>query len=306
MLLRFARQACLILAAALAVQWPSTAGAQGERPVAYGFLWEATRGAERVRLLGAMHVGRAAAAATYSADRPGLRDAQVIAFEANVFDAQASLAATQRWAMYPEGAPGLDSYVDAALLARSEKLLARSAGGLPACCRMKPWMLANTLVMLESMRAGLNPAYGSEAQLYQLALATGRPVVEIEGVDEQLRLFDEAPFSVQLDYLRHTVETIEDGSGRAEIEQLIGAWERGDAAALERLLEQMMRSDRAAQRFVAERIIRGRHPKMVAAIERFAASGRLHLVVIGALHYFGPDGLLQMLRNRGYSVKRLQ
>jgi len=305
MLLSLARQACLIVAAAVAVHWPSIAAAQTDKSSAYGFLWEATRGIERVRLLGAMHVGRAAAAAAYGADRPGLRDAQVIAFEADVFDAQASLAATQRWAMYPEGGPGLDAYVDAALLARADRLLARSGSGLPACCRMKPWMLANTLVLLESMRAGLNPAYGSEAQLYQLALATGRPVVEIEGVDEQLRLFDEAPLSVQLDYLRHAVETIEDGSGRAEIERLVAAWERGDAAAMERFLDEMMRSSRAAQRFVAERIIRGRHPKMVAAVERFAASGRLHLVVIGALHYFGPDGLLQLLRDRGYTLKRL-
>jgi uncharacterized protein YbaP (TraB family) len=304
MLLSFARQAWLIVAAALALQG-SPAAAQAQRAADYGFLWEATRGAERVRLFGAMHVGRPAAAATYGADRPLLRDVQVIAFEANVFDAQASLAATQRWAMYPEGAPGLDAHVDAALLARIEKLLARSGSGLAACCRMKPWMLANTLVILESMQAGLNPAYGSEAQLYQAALASGRPVVEIESLDEQLRLFDEAPLSVQLDYLRHTVETIEDGRGRAEIEQLVSAWERGDAATLERQLGQMARSDRGAQRFVAERVIRGRHPKMLDAIERFAASGRLHLVVIGALHYVGPDGLLQMLRERGFSVKRL-
>lgn len=300
-----ARRACLLFAAALAFQWPAPAAAQGEAAASHGFLWEATRGTERVRLLGAIHVGRPAAVAAYGADRPGLRDAQVFVFEANVFDAQASLAATQRRAMYPAGAPGLDAYVDADLLARVEKLLAGRAGGLPACCRMKPWMLANTLVLLESTRAGLDPAYGSEAQLYQLALASGRPVIEIESVDEQLRLFDEAPVPVQLDYLRHTVEAIEDGSSRAEIEQLAGAWERGDAAALARQLEQMMGSDRAAQRFVADRLIRGRHPKMVAAIERFAASGRLHLVVIGALHYFGPDGLLQMLRDRGYSVTRL-
>ena len=305
MLLLLARQACLIVAAALALHWPPALGAQGAGTANYGFLWEATRGSERVRLFGAMHVGRPAAAATYGAERPGLRDAQVIAFEANVFDAQASLAATQRRAMYPEGAPGLDSHVDAALLARAEKLMARTGSGLPACCRMKPWMLANTLVMLESMRAGLSPAYGSEAQLYQLALASGRPVVEIESVDEQLRLFDEAPPAVQLDYLRHTVEAIESGNGRAEIEQLVAAWERGDAAAMERFLEEMARSDRAAQRFVAERVIRGRHLKMLGAIESYAASGRLHLVVIGALHYFGPDGLLQMLRARGYSVRRL-
>lgn len=305
MLPGLARRACLIVAVVVAAQWPAVGVAQGETVAAGGFLWEATRGTERVRLLGAMHVGRAAAAASFGAGRPALREAQVIAFEANVFDAQASLAATQRWAMYPEGSPGLDSQVDAALLARVDRLLARSGSGLPACCRMKPWMLANTLVVLESMRAGLNPAYGSEAQLYQLALASGKPVVEIESVDEQLRLFDEAPLAVQLDYLRHTAETIEDGSARADIERLVAAWERGDDAAMERLVDEMTRGGRAAQRFVAERIVGGRHPKMVAAIERYAASGRLHLVVIGALHYFGPDGLLQRLRERGFSLKRL-
>ena len=305
MRLEIARRACLLLVAALLAPWSLPAGAQSDT-APRGFLWEATRGRERVLLFGSMHVGRADAAAGRRAEPPGWRNVQVFAFEANVFDAQATLAATRRWATYSDGNPGLEAQVDAATLARIDKAGAQLGGGGALCCRMKPWMLANTLVMLESMRAGLSPAFGSEAQLYQLALATGRPVVEIESVDEQLRLFDEAPPAVQLDYLRHTVETIEDGSGRAEIEQLVAAWERGDAAALERQLEQMMRSDRAAQRFVAERIVRGRHPKMAAAIERFAASGRLHLVVIGALHYFGPDGLLQLLRDRGYTVKRLQ
>ena len=303
---RLVRQALLLLAALFAMPWPSTAGAQGDGRPAGGFMWEATRGAERVLLLGSIHLGRTEAAAAVGADRPGLRDAQAIAFEANVFDARASLAAAQRWALYPDGGPGLDADVDAALLGRIEKLIARAGGGVPACCRMKPWMLATTLVMLDAIGAGLNPAYGSEAQLYQLALSTGRPIVEIESVEEQLRLFGEAEIAMQVDYLRHTVESIENGSGRTEIERLVGAWERGDVFAMERLVDELMRGDRAAQRFVAERIVRGRHPKMAAAIERFAGSGRLHLVAIGALHYFGPDGLLQLLRDRGYTVKRLQ
>lgn len=305
MWLHVARRACLLLAAALLMHWPP-ASAQPDGRAPRGFVWEATRGAERVVLLGSIHVGRADAAAAYRSDRPALRDAQVIAFEADVFDARATLAATQRWAMYPEGSPGLDAHVDAATLARIEKVGARIGGGMPLCCRMKPWMLANTLVMLEAMRAGLNPAYGSEALLYQLALANGRAIVEIESIDEQLRLFDEAAPAVQLDYLRHTLESIENGSSRAEMERLVAAWARGDEAAMERLLDEMTVGDRAAQRFVADRVIRGRHPKMVAAIEQFAGSGRLHVVVIGALHYFGPDGLLQTLRSRGYTLKRLQ
>jgi uncharacterized protein YbaP (TraB family) len=303
MLTQCLRLACLIVAALVAAQWPAAASAQGERQ-GRGFLWEATRGNERVLLLGAIHVGRPEFAMT-AADLRRLMQAEVIAFEANVFDAQASLAATQRWAMYGDGSRGLEADVDKDTLVRIEKIIART-GAFPVCCRMKPWMVANTLVVLEAIGAGFSPAYGSEAQLYQLAMSTERPIVEIEGLGEQLRLFDEAAKSTQVEHLRKTLDDIESGSARAEIERLVGAWERGDEAAMERLLDQMTRGESAAQRFVSEQIIGGRHPKMLAAIERYAGSGRRHLVVIGALHYFGPHGLLQGLRERGFAVERLQ
>lgn len=304
MLLRLLGQFCLLLAATATALPP--AAAQAPAASARGFAWEAVRGNDRVLLIGTLHVGRATVAALSPALTAALAGAQAIAFEANVFDAQASLAAAQRHAMYPAGAPGLDASADAATIARIDRIAARSAAGLSLCCRMKPWMVANTLVILEAAGAGFSPAFGSEAQLYQFALARGRPIVEIESVDEQLRLFDGVTAAVQLDYLRHTLETIESGAARAEIERLVGAWERGDAEAMERLAVDLSRGEGAAQRYFAERIYRGRHPKMAAAIERFAGSGRLHAVAIGALHYFGPDGLLAMLRERGYTLERLR
>lgn len=298
-----ALRGCLVLAAALALQWPAPAAAQPA--AARGFLWEATRAGERVLLLGAIHVGRPQFATFSSGELPHLMRAEVIAFEANIFDAQSTFAATRRWAMYPPDAPGLDAVIDTALMARVETIIERSGGNLAVCCRMKPWMIANTLVVLEAMRNGFSPAYGSEAVLYEFAQSTGKPVIEIEGVDAQLRLFDEAATPTQVDYLRHAVETIESGANRVQIERLVGAWERGDARDMERLVEEMARGERAAERFVAERIVGGRHPKMIQAIEQYAASGRLHLVAIGALHYFGPNGLLQALARRGFALRRL-
>ena len=63
---------------------------------------------------------------------------------------------------------------------------------------------------------------------------------------------------------------------------------------------------RSGERFVAEQLFDARHARMVQAIERFAASGKLHLVAVGALHYFGPNGLLELLRARGYTVAPVQ
>ncbi len=296
----------LLLPAVALAQRPGTVPAQSERSAtARGFLWEAKRGQDRVLLLAAIHVGRPEYAVWDAQYMQRLFEAQVVVFEANIFDARASAAAAQRWAMYPEGTPGLEARIDAELFARIEKLITRVGGNVPVCCRMKPWMLANTLVVLEAVRAGFNPAYGSEARLYELARATGKRITEIEGVDAQLRLFDEVAADVQMDYLRHAVETIESGASQAEIARLIDSWERGDTAAMETLVAELARGKRPAERFVVERIINGRHPKMLAAIERFAASDQLHLVAVGALHYFGPRGLLQALRERGFALRSL-
>lgn len=300
----------LLLAVVLVSLSPLPGSAQvtpapAEGRAARGFLWEAVRGDDRVLLLGTIHVGRPQYAALDAGFMLRLLEAKVFVFEADVFDAKAAAEATQRLALYPDDAPGLDQRLEAGVLGRIETIVARAGGNIGPCCRMKPWMLANTLVVLEAIRAGFHPAYGSEARLFELARATGKRTAAIETVDAQLRLFDEVAEATQLDYLRHTVETIESGASRAEIERLVSAWERGDGAEMERLAAEMARGTRPAERFVHERIIKGRHGKMREAIERYAAAGELHLVALGALHFFGSDGLLQSLRERGFALRRL-
>ena len=44
---------------------------------------------------------------------------------------------------------------------------------------------------------------------------------------------------------------------------------------------------------------------MVRKIESLMAEGRTHLIAVGSLHLPGPDGLVAMLRARGYTVTAL-
>jgi hypothetical protein len=234
-----------------------------------------------------------------------VRAADVIVVEADVSDAQRTMAAFQRHALLAADAPGLDRTLPPALRARVEKLLPRFGLAPEAVWRMKPWVVANNLVVMEAMRLGFSPALSTEAQLFELARSAGLPVVEIESVDLQLALFDSAPADLQLAYLDEAVTSIETGAGAREIRDLVSAWRSADEAGMHRRLAAMSESRHAGERWIAARVIDGRHPAMLTAIERYANSGRLHVVAVGTLHFFGPAGLLEGLRARGYKIAAL-
>jgi uncharacterized protein len=292
---------CLAAAALVMVAGSAMAQTQGAR----GFMWEARKGDARVLLLGTIHVGQAGMTELTEAQSRRVRAAEVIAVEADVSDARRTMAAFQRHALLAAEAPGLDRTLPSALRARVEKLLPRFGLAPEAVWRMKPWVVANNLVVMEAMRLGFSPALSTEAQLFELARGARLPVVEVESVELQLALFDSAPAEVQLAYLDEAVTSIETGGGAREIRDLITTWRGADEAGMTRRLAAMGESRHPGERWIAERVIDGRHPAMLAAIERYASSGRLHVVAVGTLHFFGPSGLLDGLRARGYKITAL-
>lgn len=303
-------RAVLSAAALLAVlAAPALAQPQPQPPAtpeaARGFMWQAQKADAQVLLLGTIHVGQRGQTELTAAQAKRVREAAAIAVEADVSDAQRTMAAFQRHALLAADAPGLDRTLPAPLKARLEALLPRYGLAPEAVWRSKPWVVGNNLVVLEAMRLGLSPALSTEAQLFALAREAGLPIVEIESVDQQLALFDTAPPAVQLAYLEEAVAAVESGAGAREIRSLVEAWRSGDAEAMRQRLASMQSAGSAGERWVREQVIDGRHPLMLDAIERLAASGRLHVVAVGTLHFFGPAGLLEGLRARGYRITPL-
>ena len=234
-----------------------------------------------------------------------VRGSAALVLEADVFDAQRTQAALQRHALLPPRAPGLDRTLPPPLRARVQRLLERYGLAPDVAWRFKAWALANNLVVLESMQSGLNPAYSTEAQLHAAARAAGLPVLELEGVDAQLALFDAMPDGLPVAYLEEAVGSIERGQSRRELDQLVEAWRTGDESVMASTIERMRVATLPVDRWVLEQLIESRHPAMVDRIERMAASGRLHLVAVGTLHFFGPNSLLAGLRARGFEISRL-
>ena len=87
----------------------------------------------------------------------------------------------------------------------------------------------------------------------------------------------------------------------ASVGKLAEAWKSGDVPTVERIVQ----SELKAEPQMYQRLLVDRNKAWLPKIEAlFDRSGRA-LVVVGAAHLVGPDGVVAMLKAKGYTVEQL-
>lgn len=174
---------------------------------------------------------------------------------------------------------------------------AREAGLDPGQLQhVQPWFAAMLLLRLELVRQGFAFESGVESQLLQRADADHKRVVGLETMADQLGLFAHLSPDQQRRFLRYTLEDVDDST--AEIDAIVAAWRHGDVAGLEQLLG---RSFADFPELYAP-LTSDRNRRWMPQLERLLHERQDCLVVVGALHLVGRDGLVDLLRSRGYTV----
>ena len=168
---------------------------------------------------------------------------------------------------------------------------------------------ASQFAQVESWAAALTIAQAYQvgdaengADLALLRDAGARRVVELEGVERQLGLFDALPEEEQADLLEAVIGEISGHDPQARSGELRTAWLTGDAAAFIALA----RSGMLADPELREALLVGRNREWARRIEAELAAGARPFVAVGAAHVIGEDGLAAMLERRGYTLTRIQ
>jgi uncharacterized protein YbaP (TraB family) len=146
---------------------------------------------------------------------------------------------------------------------------------------------------------GFEADLGLDKHFYDQARSDAKTVQGLETVAFQVSRFDGMTMEEQDRLLAETLNELD--TQQAAVTALADAWKAGDVSTVERLVLQDLRNEpRLYQRMLVDRN-RDWLPKLEAL---FARRGRA-FVVVGAAHLIGPDGLLAMLRARGYTVEQM-
>jgi uncharacterized protein YbaP (TraB family) len=166
--------------------------------------------------------------------------------------------------------------------------------------KLKPWG-----VLLNLRAPAASESVAPDAQLYALALQRRMPLHAMEGVEEQIFVFDEFPMESQIALLKHAL------AHRAELEsmseQTLQAYLARDLAAIWRIHRQFgARYPEVADHHArfTQRVVFDRSVVMAFRMQRQLRKGN-SFVTVGALHLYGPKGVLALLEQDGYRVRRV-
>lgn len=196
-------------------------------------------------------------------------------------------------------APGqrLTDLLDAPDRARLERLAARYGLPLETLAQLKPWFAEVLLATSAFAAQGADIAHGVERQVSARAPETVERRA-LETAEQQIAMFAAAPLEEQAASLSESLRQLEEEP--EAFDAMITAWLSGDQTALEAETLAPLREMAPA---LYERMVVARNRDWIGQLDgRLQGAGR-SVVVVGAGHLMGPDGVPEGLRALGYAVE---
>ena len=273
-------------------------------------MWKVSDADNDLYLLGSFHMLRASDYPLSKDVDSAFDDAEALVFELSpeeLLSPQLGTAMGQA-ALRIDGTP-LNSELSKAAIARLDTWTAANGKelqtmGLSAQTlqMFEPWFVGLMISITEMNKQGLDPKFGLDMHLIGRASKASKPTSGLEKGSEQIAVFDGMSKTEQLQFLDESLSEAVDA--KAEIEKLHSAWRRGDQDALWNGMAADMRREYPQ---LYRRVNVARNDAWVPKLQRML-DGEAEddtLIVVGALHLLGEDGVVEKLRAKGYKVERV-
>jgi uncharacterized protein YbaP (TraB family) len=278
--------ACLLLLGA-------TLGAQTGK----SFMWKVEGEGGSAYLLGSLHVLTPEWYPLNATINKAFAESKVLVEEVDIDETSdpAQMMSALMKAMLTDGKT-LDQVIAPDVYAEVKRRAEKSGLPMMAIQRMKPWLVAITLMAPTLQAAGFKPELGVDRHFYDRALVLGMKRQALETLAYQLDRFDSLSLKLQEDLLKTTMEDLD--TEVSSVKEMAQAWAFGNVAAMEKMtLTALQESPELYKLLLLER-----NHNWMPHVETCLKQNAGCFIVVGAAHLVGPDGLPTLLSKKGYKV----
>ena len=278
----------------------------GESPVP--LLWKVSDADNSIYLLGSFHLLKPGDYPLSQDVNEAFADAEAVVFElppeqmnspqlgVQMMQAAVRTDGTQLDSeLPPETAQRLQAWLDAnAAMLQATGLTAERLQ------MFEPWFVALMISMTEMTKQGLDPQFGLDQHFITAAGLAGKRTGGFETGAQQIAFLDGMDREEQLQFIDESLSQ----AGTDDLQKLHGYWRAGDGEAIWNEMGADMR-DRYPKLY--RHINVERNDAWLPKIEQMLVEPGTDdtLVVVGALHLLGEDGVVEKLRAKGHAVERI-
>jgi uncharacterized protein YbaP (TraB family) len=263
-------------------------------------MWQIDGASNSIYLLGSIHMLREKDHPIPSAIYDAYAQAEALIMEIDMddIDPVAEQALATELGLIQDGR-ALPDLMGPELYAQAESLAQELQIPLKLLEKSEPWYAAINVEMMMLMRMGFNPMHGIEFHLTEFAKRDHKEIFGLETTRQQLEMLDGLSPETQRDLL---IQTLSESRELTEVmDELVHAWRYGDIEFLEKnLLVDMQEIDELHQTIVVNR-----NRNWVVKIQELLREKDDYLIIVGALHLVGKEGVPNLLSQRGFNVIQL-
>jgi uncharacterized protein YbaP (TraB family) len=160
----------------------------------------------------------------------------------------------------------------------------------------KPWAIAYFMVSPPGTEK-FRPRLSLDWYIYRHARAS-KEIDGVETTDEFVRALSEMSDAESEAFLLESIDYARRSPGL--LVETTEAWKSGDTRRVYELYAPRRRTISGYWHWINRR-----HPVWIPRIEQAIKAGKPTLVVAGALHFCGPNNVVELLRARGYQIEQL-
>jgi hypothetical protein len=282
---------------ALLVSIPASGLAETQGPA----IWRVEGGEGDVFLFGTFHLLPEGLEWQRDAITDALHESEVIVIEAPIGD-QGRTEATLLISQHRIAAPGnrTKDRLRPADLYRAQMTAIDLGLAWPVLEQMPPWLTSLTMSQRFYAQLGFSSESGIENTLLTDPNLSPKSWTYFETIGEQLGFFADQNIDVQKRLLLSTLDQIQ--SEPELVSEMLEAWLSGDGETIASVFTNSMKAETPE---LYETLIEQRNRNWIPTIETMAADNQDYFVAVGAGHIVGENGVVALLKARGYKIDRL-
>lgn len=165
--------------------------------------------------------------------------------------------------------------------------------------KLKPWLVMLQLSTVQMQRLGYSTEIGIDQYFLNRAKKDKKDILSLETIEEQMALLSKDDKDFQDRLLFYALKDMHELEPM--LESMYKSWKTGDADSFSKIMSLSIEND-PSMREIYNKLITKRNYMMTQKIENLLKTKKDYFVVVGSGHVVGKEGIVDLLKKRGYKV----